>query len=174
MELTFRIAKLLDYADKVEELEASDNPFAAVVLAHLKAIETKRDPLTKKQWKLRIVKGLYKRNWTNEEIVQLFVAIDWMMELPEDLGKAFDTEMEEFEEETHMQCVSSTEWRGEQRGYRKGLIDSIAMDFDAKFGTQGNRLMSKVSSIDDLEALRAFAKFLKRAQSLDEVREHLK
>ena len=174
MELTFRIAKLLDYADKVEELEASDNPFAAVVLAHLKATETKRDPLTRKQWKLRIVKGLYKRNWTKDEIVQLFVAIDWMMDLPDDLGTEFDAEMDTFDEEEHMQYISSTERRGEQRGYRKRLIESIAMDFDAKFGPSSSSLMTKVHSIDDLDSLRAFAKFLKRAQSIDEVRAYLK
>ncbi len=178
MELTFRIAKLLDYAGEGEKLEASDNPFAAVVLAHIKAMETKRDPLTRKQWKLRIVKGLYQRKWTKDQIVQLFVAIDWMMELPEDLDKTFESDLDEFEEETHVKYVSSIErrgeQRGEQRGYRKGLIDSIAMDFDAKFGTRGNRLMTKVNSIDDLESLLAFAKFLKRAQSLDEVREYLK
>ncbi len=36
--------KLLDYADRVAELEASKNPFAKVVLAHLKALETRNRP----------------------------------------------------------------------------------------------------------------------------------
>ncbi len=182
MELTFRTTKLLDYAGRDDELEASDNPFAAVVLAHIKAMETKRDPLTRKQWKLRIVKGLYQRKWTKEQIVQLFVAIDWMMELPEDLGIAFDAEMDTFDEETRMQYISSTERRGEQRGYqrgevhglREGYFENIALDLDDKFGARGTRLMPKVRAIADLDALRAFAKFLKRAQSLDEVREYLK
>ncbi len=35
--LSWPPVKLLDYADRVPELEASDNPFAKVVLAHLKA-----------------------------------------------------------------------------------------------------------------------------------------
>ncbi len=48
------------------------------------------------------------------------------------------------------------------------------MELDFKFGAGGMRLMAKVRVIDDLDALRAFAKFLKRAQSLDEVREYLK
>ena len=182
MELTFRTAKLLDYAGRDDELEASDNPFAAVVLAHIKAMETKRDPLTRKQWKLRIVKGLYQRNWTKEQIVQLFVAIDWMMELPEDLDKAFESDLDEFEEETHVKYVSSIERLGEQRGYqrgeihglREGIREGIAMELDFKFGARGTRLMSKVRTIADIDELRAFAKFLKRAQSVEEVREYLK
>ncbi len=182
MELTFRIAKLLDYSGKDEALEASDNPFAAVVLAHIKAMETKRDPLTRKQWKLRIVKGLYQRKWTKDEIVRLFLAIDWMMDLPDDLVQAFESDLDEFEEETHVKYVSSIERLGEQRGYqrgevhglREGYFENIAMDLDDKFGARGTRLMPKVRAIEDIDALRAFAKFLKRAQSLDEVREYLK
>jgi hypothetical protein len=46
MELSFLTAKLLDYAGDVATLEASDNPFAAVVLAHLHGTsrETKGQP----------------------------------------------------------------------------------------------------------------------------------
>jgi len=39
MRLEFPVVKLLDYADRVAELEAERNPFAAVVLAHLKTVE---------------------------------------------------------------------------------------------------------------------------------------
>src|ERR1700722_8076335 len=56
MGLTFRSAKLIDDAQNVEGLEASDHLFAAVVLAHCKTIETRRDPESRRQWKLRIVK----------------------------------------------------------------------------------------------------------------------
>jgi len=33
------------------------NPFAQVVLAHLKALETRRDPATRQRWKIGLVKG---------------------------------------------------------------------------------------------------------------------
>jgi hypothetical protein len=42
--IEFPIVKLLDYAPKYQELEADPNPFATVVLAHLKALETRRSP----------------------------------------------------------------------------------------------------------------------------------
>jgi hypothetical protein len=75
MELTFPAIKLLDYAGKEAELETNDNPFAAVVLAHLKTLETRREPLTRRNWKLRLVKGLYERNWTAEDVRELFCLI---------------------------------------------------------------------------------------------------
>ena len=41
----FPIAKLLDYKDRWQELEESRNPFATVVMAHLKAQETRAESL---------------------------------------------------------------------------------------------------------------------------------
>jgi hypothetical protein len=45
-ELTFKFptVKLLDYWNKWEELEHSTNPFAIVVMTHLKGLETRKNP----------------------------------------------------------------------------------------------------------------------------------
>src|SRR5262249_29004474 len=75
--------KLRDYAEREAELEESRNPFAKVVLAHLKALETRRDPETRRSWKFRLVRGLYERGFSAEDVRQLFRFIDWLMELPE-------------------------------------------------------------------------------------------
>jgi hypothetical protein len=55
----FPVVKLLDYAPKYQELEADPNPFAVVVLAQLKALETRGAPEERYTWKVRLVKGLY-------------------------------------------------------------------------------------------------------------------
>ena len=57
----FPIVKILDYQEREAELEQSANPFAAVILAQLKVLETRASPQTRWQWKLRLVKGLYER-----------------------------------------------------------------------------------------------------------------
>ena len=49
----FPVVKLLDYAAKWQELEADPNPFAVVVLAQLKALETRRSPAERHVWKVR-------------------------------------------------------------------------------------------------------------------------
>src|SRR5262249_22730919 len=182
MELTFRIAKLIDHADQVEALEASANPMAALVLAHCKTLETRRDPESRHQWKLRIVKGLYRRDWSKDEVRQLFRVVDWIMALPEDLEERFDIELDRFEEEGKVEYVTSIERLGYKRGMeeglekgrRKGTLEMIALELDAKFGRAGLRVLRKVRALDDIAALRKFARFLKKAESLDDVREYLK
>jgi hypothetical protein len=42
--MNWPVVKLLDFSDRETELEKSKNPFATVVLAHLKALETRKDP----------------------------------------------------------------------------------------------------------------------------------
>jgi hypothetical protein len=56
--LRFPVVKLLDFAAQEAVLEASTNPFAKVVLAHLKARETHGNPADRHAWKLRLVRGL--------------------------------------------------------------------------------------------------------------------
>jgi hypothetical protein len=51
LDLKFSAVKLLDYDRSWEELEKSDNPFALVVIAHIKTKETKSDDITRKKWK---------------------------------------------------------------------------------------------------------------------------
>src|SRR5438874_8225928 len=50
--LEFPAVKLLDYEARWEELEASRNPFAVLVMAHLRTMTTRHDPESRFQWKL--------------------------------------------------------------------------------------------------------------------------
>src|SRR5947208_2928746 len=61
--IDFEPVKLLDYASREAELEASANPFATLTLAHLKAMETHGDPASRQLWKLRLVRNLYERGF---------------------------------------------------------------------------------------------------------------
>ena len=50
---------LHDYQTRQAELEASDNPFATVVMAHLRTGATRRDLAGRLQWKLRLMRRMY-------------------------------------------------------------------------------------------------------------------
>ena len=54
----FPVVKLLDYAARRQELEASDNPFATVVLAHLDTQETRQRLGERKDRKFALVRRL--------------------------------------------------------------------------------------------------------------------
>ncbi len=56
--LEFPVVKLIDYQDRWDELEASRNPFAIVVMAHLQTRATRKQPENRLQWKFRLVKRL--------------------------------------------------------------------------------------------------------------------
>ncbi|MHB1560738.1 MAG: hypothetical protein ACYC61_25065 [Isosphaeraceae bacterium] len=88
--IAFPVVKLLDHAGQYEKLESDPNPFAVVVLAHLKAMETRRSPAERQVWKVRLVKGLYNRGMGPEDLRRLFRFIDWIMELPEAVSSGQD------------------------------------------------------------------------------------
>ncbi len=66
MGFQYPLVKLVNYANRAEELEAVVNPLAAVVLAHLKTQDTRADPAARRTWKLRLLKSLYDRGLDRE------------------------------------------------------------------------------------------------------------
>ena len=64
----FPTVKLADYRNRWAELEASANPFAVVVMAHLKTRETQHDPEHRQFWKFRLIRHLYDRGYGRQDI----------------------------------------------------------------------------------------------------------
>ncbi len=62
--IRFPVVKLLDFAQHEAALEADANPFAKVVLAHLKSQQTQGDPSDRRAWKLRLVRCLYEQGFS--------------------------------------------------------------------------------------------------------------
>jgi hypothetical protein len=162
----FPIVKLLDYAPKYEQLEADPNPFAVVVLAQLKAVETRRLPEERYAWKVRLVKGLYSRGMDPEDVRRLFLFIDWVMELPEPLEDQALEEIDEFQREARMPYISSIERYGLRRGLRQGIEVALEM----KFGAEGLKLMPELREIYDHVLLEKVLTKIKTAASLEDVR----
>ncbi len=89
--LSFRFGsvKLLDYTDNWAELEASDNPFATVVMAHLKTQQTIKQLQDRKRWKFSLIRRLYDFGMPEKDIRNLYRFIDWVMILPFGLEAEF-------------------------------------------------------------------------------------
>jgi hypothetical protein len=170
----FPAVKLLDYRGREEELEQSPNPFASVILAQLKLMETRGSPRTRQQWKVRLVKGLYERGLKPEQVRQLFRVLDWLLTLPDELEESFRIEMYEFEEEKRMPRVVTIEsmaWeKGRKEGVVQGIHESIAWDLEDKFGSDGRKLLPKIEKIKDADRIRSLAKKIKKAATISEIR----
>jgi hypothetical protein len=179
-ELGFRFltAKVLEYRGQEERLETESNPFAAVVLAQLKILETRQMPEERGKWKLRLIKGLYERGLKAEEVRQLFKLIDWMMKLPDELDQKFRQELYQFEEERSMPYVSSIERlakkegrkEGRQMGLREGLLEGLALAVEAKFGEVDTHLLDEIGPLQSVGQIRKVGRALKKAETIDEFR----
>ncbi|MSU77387.1 MAG: hypothetical protein EXS16_04735 [Gemmataceae bacterium] len=176
IEMTFRTAKLIDWLDKKTQLAESTNPFAAVVLAHLEAISARKDPAKLGQRKLELVKGLYRQNWSAEDVRRLFGLIDWVITLPEEFDEKFWADLNEYEEETKMEYVTSVERIGIRKGiaigHEQGLHEGIGLILESKFGTEGARLLEKARGFNVSE-LRKFGQLVQKARTVDEVHAYL-
>ncbi len=87
LSLQFSMVKFLDYRNRWDELERSRNPFAIVVMAHLRLLETRRNPLQRLHWKLMLTKMLYDRGYNRQMVIGLMLFLDWLIYLPEDLQR---------------------------------------------------------------------------------------
>lgn len=65
------------------------HPFITVVMAHKKALETKKDRRKCQEWKLTLTRRLYEIGYNKQEIINLFQFIDWVMTLPSALEQKF-------------------------------------------------------------------------------------
>jgi len=62
----FPMVKLLNYRAQWDLLEASEDPFATVVMTHLKARESRQDALERKAWKFRLMRRLDEEGYDRE------------------------------------------------------------------------------------------------------------
>ena len=81
--IEFPVSKLTDFRERWDELESSTNPMAQVVMAHLRALETKKNPNARFDHKLALIRNLFKSGFSREDIRELFAFIDWVSALPE-------------------------------------------------------------------------------------------
>ena len=125
LNLKFPIAKILDYESKWDELERSDNPFAIIVMAHLKTKATTSNLAEREKWKWILIRGLYDRGFTKEKVIKLFKIIDTMMTLPKQLQAGLVTKIKHFEEERKMPLISPTEQLAMERGEQQLIIRQI-------------------------------------------------
>ena len=179
--LEFPVAKILDYDSQWEALEKNPNPFSVVVMAHLKAKATNRDPENRLQWKLKLVRGLLERGYKRQEIIGLFRFIDWIMVLPKELANSFKTELRSYEGANKMRYVTSVERLAKEEGIEQGIErgtlqtsrDYVIELLEARFGEVPSLIVDSVNKIDNASVLKTLFKTVINISSLEDFQQVL-
>lgn len=125
----FIVVKLVDYRDKQAELEASNNPFASVILAQLAAIDSRfESDKQRKNIKFNLTKRLYNKGFNKKAINSLYKFIDWLICLPEPLEIEYLHEIYELEESKKMPYISTAERLGIEKGIQQGIEQGIEQE----------------------------------------------
>jgi hypothetical protein len=173
--LEFSTVKLLDWAERIDELETSSNPIALIVLSHLESVFTNKQPERRRQAKWRLIRRLYELGWTQEQFRQMYRLIDWFLELPDELQRQLRSDVRAYEEENKMPYRTSDERmareEGRQEGRQEGLQSAIALAVKSKFGIVDAAFVRELQAISDphkLEEILGAA--LDRQTTIDQLR----
>ncbi len=146
----YLMVKLLDFQALWSELERSLNPFAVVIMAHLSTLNTIGKPNQRFQSKLTLVRGLYERGYTKNEVLELFRLIQWMMVLPKPLAITFKQEFKRIQEEGQVPYITDIELDGMVKANRESIVAVL----ESRFGTVSPEVSEHLEAIEDINVLK--------------------
>jgi len=148
-----RLSQEVYYENRWFELEQTTNPFGIVVMAHLKAKQTKKNPQARYNWKLTLFRNLYERGFTRKDIIELYRFLDWIMSLPKELEISFKTEVKNQEESRRMKYVTNIERFAMEETKIDNTREKTIKILDKRFNNIPESLREKIRAIDDLPIL---------------------
>ena len=123
IDFQFPIVKLKELGKDMGTLLADLNPFAVITAAHLLTQTSRHDVQSRYDWKWKLTRMLYEKDYTRKQILNLYRFIDWLMVLPESLSKKFNDQHKEYEEGKKMPFITTAERIGREEGMEKGMLE---------------------------------------------------
>jgi len=126
---TFPVAKLLAFEARATARVPDPNPFALVVAAHLKALQTpgKKERSQRAADKVALLRAALNRHDDKHEIQALLTFIDWVLYLPDELDKTVDEALDILLEEGGMAHMMYRERKARDEGIALGRNEGIAL-----------------------------------------------
>jgi len=153
--LTFPVAKLTDYSDKVDELLSIDNAFALITAAHILTQKTRKENQARYEAKLRLVRLLYERQWDKQRIIDLFEVVDWLMKLPTWLETKIFQEIESIERREDMRYINSVQRMYMEKFRAEGVVTGEAKllkkQLEKRFGSLPTWAIDKLENAAEQE-----------------------
>jgi hypothetical protein len=150
-------------------------------MAHLKTKATTGKLPEREQWKWKLIRGLYEKEFEREQIIKLFEIIDNMMTLSTELQSSLESKIKQFEEERTMPLVSNMELRGMERGKEIGKEigalqksrDAIKTVLTVRFGAISSEIEEIIGKMTNPTILEELLKLAATANSLAEFKQSL-
>ncbi|CCI36297.1 hypothetical protein [Microcystis aeruginosa] len=150
-------------------------------MAHLKTKATTGKLPEREQWKWRLIRGLYEKEFEREQIIKLFEIIDNMMTLSSELQSSLESKIKQFEEERTMPLVSNMESRGIERGKEIGKEigaleksrDAVKTVLTVRFGQISSEIEEIIGKMTNPTILEELLKLAATANSLAEFKQSL-
>ena len=163
-----------------EQLIADENPMALVVLAAQER-ERLRQRGDRFNTKWYLIRRLYERGYSREEIIALFKFIDWVIRLSDEEEIRLRDEIKTLEEVKKMPYITSVERIGRAEGLQQGLqqelqgLQQMVLEaLDERFGELPETVSDAIHQIQDREQLRLLLRQVIRSESLAEFQSSLK
>ena len=150
-------------------------------MAHLKTKATTGKLPQREQWKWRLIRGLYEKEFEREQIIKLFETIDNMMTLSPELQSSLESKIKQFEEEKTMPLMSNMELRGIERGKEIGkeigalenARDFVKKVLESRLGEVPLDVEQYLNKVSLLSTLQEIVKLAATANSLAEFKQSL-
>ena len=147
------------------------NPMALVVLAAQEREQLRRRG-NRFDTKRYLIRKLYERGYSRDEIIALFKFIDWVIQLSDEEEIRLHNEIKTLEDANKMPYITSVERIGREEGLREGLqqgAQQMLLDaLDERFGTLPESVSAAIHQIQDQEQLRLLHRHAIRSKSLAE------
>ena len=140
----FPVVELSGWRGREDELLASDDPFALVVLAHLKVSQAKNDAQQKYAVKRELILLLYEHGYSEEYAQSLLRFFDWLIRLPEAAERKLEREIDAARREKRMPYITSWERMGMKRGRKEGLLKAITRQLRRKLGRLDAKMKARL------------------------------
>lgn len=178
--IRFPSVKLTDYATRLDHLLEEQNVFGIVTAAHLLTQQTRGQHVERYAAKWRLTRLLYERDWSKQDVIDLFAVIDWMMRVPPPLQRQLLNDIRELEKERAMPYMNPFQKlgleeglqqgrrEGRQEGRQQALCDLLEIQLEQRFGEIPQLVRDRLrrAGPDDL---RAWGAAILSAPSLERV-----
>ena len=155
-----------------EKLAEDDNPIALVVFA---AQEKERLCQSGNRYdaKWYLIRRLYERGYSREEIFGLFQFIDWVLQLSGEEETRSWKDIKTLEGGNKMPYITSVERIGMEQGLQQGLQQMVVESLNNRFGDISTLISDAIHQIGDQDRLRELHRWAIRSALLEEFQQVL-